>query len=467
MSKKGITKDIIAQLCAIVGKQNVLTSPEDLVCYSYDAGTVSHLPEVVVIPGTVEEISQVMELANHNRLPVVPRGGGTNICGASIPLSGGMVMVMQRLNRIMEIDADNMVAVVQPAVNTASFHATVEELGLFYPPDPQSAHMSTIGGNVAQNAGGPRGLKFGVTRDYVLGLQAVLADGRILRVGGKTIKNVTGYDLIRLFTGSEGTLGIITEVTLRLIPLPETNRTMLAIFDDLLDGAAAVAAVIKAKIIPTAMELMDQETMKLVETTKPCGLPVDAQAVILIQVDGRDNEVTEQAERIKKLCLACGAREVKLARTEKESAELWAGRRAAFICMAMKSPTPIVEDATVPRSMLPHMVNKIKQIASKYDLFIPIMGHAGDGNLHPIICTDERNQAEMARVHQAIDEIFRETISIGGTLSGEHGIGLAKRKYIETEFGEVGVSVMRQIKQALDPNHILNPGKVFVMEKAK
>ncbi len=459
-----LSDNFLTELRKIVGEDYVLSSPEDLVCYSYDAVTTTHLPDVVVFPASAEEVSAVLKVANGKGIPVVPRGGGTNICGASVPIKGGIVLAMNRMNKILEIDTENLVAVVQPGVVTGEFQRSVEAHGLFFPPDPQALNMSTIGGNVATNAGGPRGFKYGVTRDYVLGMQVVLADGRVMRVGGKTIKNVTGYDLTKLFTGSEGTLGVFTELTLRLIPLPEDKRTLLAIFDALPDGARAVSAIIKAKIIPTTLELMDQEAMQLIEASRPCGLPTDAASAILIEVDGSPVDVPVQIKKVAEVCAGCGAREVRVAATEEEAAQLWASRKAAFAAMARSTPTVMTEDITVPRNLLPVMVEKIKQIARKYQLRIPILGHTGDGNLHPIICTDERNAEEMARVHVAVDEMFREALALGGTLSGEHGIGLEKKKYLEWELGRTGVDVMRDMKRALDPNGILNPGKIFLRE---
>ncbi len=456
--------NIINELYQVIGKENVLTDKEDLICYSYDATSYSHLPEVVVVPSSAEEISLVLKVANKHRMPVVARGGGTNLCGASVPIKGGIVLAMHRLNKIIEIDGDNLVATVEAGVNTEKFQQAVEAKGLFYPPDPQSAKMSTMGGNVAQNAGGPRGFKYGVTRDFVLGMKVVLADGTILDIGGKTIKNVTGYDLTKFFTGSEGTLGVIIAITFRLLPLPEAKKTMLAVFGDLMDGARTISSIVKNKIIPVTLEMMDQETMGLIEKSKPVGLPTDAAAAILIEVDGSEHEVERQMKKIEKVARAEGATDVVVARTEEEAAKLWEGRKAAFGCMALSAVTPITEDATVPRSKLPEMVKFIKDVAKKYSLSIPVLGHTGDGNLHPIICTDENNLEEMERVEKAIDEIFKETLRLGGTLSGEHGIGLAKQKYMELEVGQDGLNLMRQLKKAVDPNNILNPGKIFLQE---
>lgn len=457
-----MNEEVLRRLQAIVGPENVFSEKEDLICYSYDATTMHHLPDVVVAPATTPEIVQIVKLANETGIPVVPRGGGTNISGGSIPIDGGMVTALHRMNKIKEIDTDNLTATVEPGVITAALHQAVEKIGLFYPPDPQSMFMSTMGGNVAENAGGPRGVKYGVTRDYVLGLEVVTPTGGVVRVGGKTIKNVSGYDLMRLFTGSEGTLGIITEITVRLLPLPEAKRTMMALFDSFADAAQAVAMVIKNRIIPTSIELMDREAMKIIEDFKPVGLPLDVAGIILFEVDGSTADVDRQIAKVEETCRACRARRVEVAQDETQAAKLWAGRRAAFGAMANRAPTVITEDATVPRSKVPDIVRCIQHVAAKYRLAIPILGHTGDGNMHPCILTDERNQEEWQRVEAAVDEIFRAAVDMGGTLSGEHGIGLIKQKYMAWEFGAEALKLMRAIKKAVDPNNILNPGKIFL-----
>lgn len=457
-----LPSDALNKLQQIVGKQYVLTTKEDLVCYSYDSTHLSHLPEVVVEPANAKEIAAIMQLANEIKVPVVPRGGGTNLSGGSIPLEGGIVLALRRMNKIIEIDCDNLTATVQPGVITLHLHQAVENIGLFYPPDPQSMAMATIGGNVAENAGGPRGVKYGVTKDYLLGLEVVTPTGEIIKLGGKTIKNVSGYDLIRLFAGSEGTLGIITEVTVRLLPLPESKMTILAMYDKLDNAAQTVSQIIRDRIIPTTIELMDHSTMELIENFKPVGFPMDVEGAILIEVDGSKEDVERQLGRVEQTCRACGATDVKVARTAAEAVPLWAGRRAAFGAMTRSTPTVITEDATVPRSKVPEMVRKIQDIALKYNLNIPILGHTGDGNMHPCILTDEYNKEEMKRVDSAVDEMFAAALELGGTLSGEHGIGLIKQKYMKWQFGDIGLDLMRKLKNAWDPNNILNPGKVFL-----
>ncbi|MBZ4654665.1 MAG: glcD1 [Peptococcaceae bacterium] len=452
----------LQELKNLLGEDRVLTKIEDRACYSYDASPYISEPQAVLIPRDTRDISGILKIASKYKMPVIPRGAGTGLSGGCVPVDGVFVLDMSKLNKIIEIDTKNLVAVVQAGVVLADLHRAVESLGLFYPPDPQSMNICTIGGNIATNAGGPRCFKYGVTKDYVLGLEVVLADGRIIRTGGKTIKNVSGYDLTRLFTGSEGTLGVITEVILRLIPLPRAKRTALALFNTLEDGAAAVSGIIERRIVPTTLELMDQDNMILIEKAKGVGFPMDAEAGILIEVDGKPREVAEDINLIAEICKEFGAREVRIAQTPEEAAALWAGRKASFGCLAQSTPSVFIEDATVPRSQLVTAIREFKALAKKYNLRIPILGHAGDGNLHPDICFDEKKPDEVARVEQCIDEMFSIALKLGGTLSGEHGIGIAKRKYVPWEFGEAGADVLRSIKNALDPLHILNPGKVLL-----
>jgi glycolate oxidase len=452
---------ILDELVAIVGREYVLTEPEDLVCYAYDATPIVHLPDVVVMPGNTAEVAAVVKLAHRQRLPVVPRGGSTNLSGGTVPLQGGIVLAMSRFDRLLEIDAENLTATVQPGVITADFHKAVEARGLFYPPDPASMTASTLGGNVGEGAGGPRAVKYGTTKDYVLGLEVVLPTGEVIRTGNKTVKNVAGYDLTHLFVGAEGTLGVVTEITVRLLPLPQAKQTLLAIYDDLDAAAQTVSSIIAQKIVPTTLELMDKVTMARIEAYKPVGLPLDAAATLLIEVDGDAAAVPRQAQVIAEACRACGAREVKLARSSQEADQLWTGRRAALAAAARYRPTLIVEDATVPRSQLPAAVRLVQDLAAKHQIEVAILAHAGDGNLHPLIMTDARDAVEMARVDAFSDEFFLGCLAMGGTLTGEHGIGYLKAKYMAAQFGEAGLGAMRAIKQALDPNNIMNPGKIF------
>ncbi len=458
--------EIVQELKAIVGDNWCLTSPADLYSYSFDATPLyQRLPDVVLLPASTEEVSGIMKVAHKHKIPVFTRGAGTNLSAGCVPgASGGIVLGLNRMNRILEIDEENLTATVQAGVVTADLHAAVEAKGLFYPPDPGSMKTSTIGGNVAECAGGLRGLKYGVTKDYVMGLEVVLADGRILRVGGKNVKEVAGYDLVKLMCGSEGTLGIITEVLVKLLPLPEARRTALAMFDDVEKAARAVSKIIANRIIPVTLEFMDNGTIRVVEDFAKIGLPVDAEALLLIQQDGPEVVCERDIRRIVEICREEGAFEVKLAKDSAEEAPLMAARRAALSALARRKPTTILEDATVPRSKIAPMVAAINRIAEKYGVQICTFGHAGDGNLHPTCMTDERDKEQIHRVEEAFAEIFEEALRLGGTITGEHGVGEAKAGYLEWRLGEVGIDVMKAIKRALDPDHLLNPGKMFARE---
>lgn len=452
---------LIAELKSIVGANNLNASPEDVICYSYDGTPTEWRPGAVVTPTTTRMVANVVKLANRERIPIVPRGAGTGLSGGSVPSSDSLVVALTKMNRILEIDVENLVGVVQPGVVTATFQTEVERHGLFYPPDPASQTASTLGGNVAECAGGPRGFKYGVTKDYVLGLEVVTPTGQIVRLGGKTIKNVTGYNLVQLFVGSEGTLGIVTEITLRLIPKPKANRTLLAVFPDIDDASRAVTSVVLAGIVPATIELMDNTTIRTVEDYLHAGLPVEADAILLIDIDGEETTVARQSEEIVDICRDSGASQVQAAATVQESDQLWRARRAVSASLARARPTKLGEDIVVPRKMIPAMVKRIQEISRKYNLPIAIFGHAGDGNLHPNILFDIRAADEVARVHQASDELFAAAVELGGTLSGEHGIGLLKKEYMLSGPGPEAVTLMRQIKTTLDPLGLLNPGKVL------
>jgi len=400
-------------------------------------------------------------VADREAIPVVPRGLGSGLAGGSIPAQGGIALNLTRMNRILEIDRVNMVAVVQAGVVTSDLQAEVARLGLYYPPDPSSQRHSSIGGNVACNAGGPHCLKYGVTADYVMGLEVVLADGRILRSGGKTIKKAVGYNLSQLFVGSEGTLGVITEATLKLIPPPKATRTAMVVFPQLIDASVAVTRILEAGIIPVALEIMDDTTIATVEAHKHMGLPLDVEAVLIIETDGEPDQAQREIEAIAEICRNSGAREVKVAADEKEGAALMAARKSVSPSLARRRPNKLGEDITVPRSAIPEVVRRIKQISQDTHLPIPIFGHIGDGNLHPNILFDRRDQEEFARVEQASRAIFAAAIELGGVLSGEHGVGLLKKPFLEQNLGPVAVAVMQALKQTLDPKGILNPGKIL------
>lgn len=445
----------------ITDPKRVLTEEHDLFSYSFDGSFGTFLPDVVVQPKSTQEVAALMKLANRDKIPVTPRGQSTCLSGGPLPVKGGIVMDLSKMNEKLEIYPDDLIAVVSPGVLTSEIHNAAEKYGFMYPPDPSSSHVSTIGGNLAENSGGPRGLKYGVTKDYVIGLEVVTPEGEVIRTGGKTVKNVTGYDLTKLIVGSEGTLGVITEATLRLIPKPPAQETLMAIFDDLVDSGRAISKVLSSGILPSKMEIMDQACVAAVENYQPVGLPTDAEAIILIEVDGHPNAVADEIKKVSEICHAAGARQVKVAGNAAEREELWRARKLVSPAIVKIKPTKISEDATVPRSKIPDMFHRLKEIRDKYQVHLVVFGHAGDGNLHPNIIADKRDKEEMRRVELAVGEIFEAAVELGGTLSGEHGIGTMKAPFMELELGSVGLDMMKRIKQAWDPNNIMNPGKIF------
>ncbi|MGO9611047.1 MAG: FAD-binding oxidoreductase [Verrucomicrobiia bacterium] len=441
---------------------NLRHSPEERIAYSYDAtAMLTQPPEAIVFVESSQQVSDVLKLANAEGFKVVPRGSGTNLSGGTIPVENGIVLVTVKMDRIQEIDPRNLTALVQPGVLTARIDEAAAAHGLFYPPDPGSLKVSTIGGNVAENSGGLRGLKYGVTRDYVLGLEVVLPTGDLLRCGTKCVKDVAGYSIKDLFIGSEGTLGIVTEILLKLLPRPAARKTMLAMFPSMTDAAETVSAIIAAKIIPCTLEFLDRTTIRCVEDYANIGLPLDAEAILLMETDGHPVVVEEEAARMIELAKQHHARDVRIARDAAEADKLTSARRAAFSALARVSPTTILEDATVPRSELATMIAFIQRTAEKYKLKIGTFGHFGDGNLHPTFLCDERNHEEIECVHAAFREIFEKAIALGGTITGEHGVGLAKKEFLEKFAGKTSLDVMRALKRTLDPNHVLNPGKIF------
>jgi glycolate oxidase len=456
-----IGKQILKELQIIVGKQHVLTEPEDLVAYSYDGTFAEHRPDLVVRPNSTEQVSAVMKVAWWEGIGVVPRGMASGLAAASVPMDGGLVLDLCRLNRILEIDELNFTATVEAGVVTQDLADTVAKKGFFYPPDPSSIKQSTLGGNAACNAGGPRCLKYGVTGDYVMGLTVVLADGRVLKTGGKAIKNVTGYNLTQLFVGSEGTLGIITELILKLVPLPKVARTAKAVFPRLADASRCVNNILIAGITPATIELMDETTIATIEEAMHLDLPLDVEAILIIESDGMDQEsVVKEIETIAEICRATGARDVEVARNEKERTALWTARRSISPSLARRAPNKLGEDISVPRSAIPDAVAAIKEISRQRGVPIAIFGHAGDGNLHPNILFDKRDPEQMEKMKQAAGDIFATSVRLGGTLSGEHGVGVLKLPFLEQDLGPLYIEVMDKIKQALDPKCILNPGKV-------
>jgi glycolate oxidase len=445
-----------------IGTEKVLSSPIDLIAYSFDGTFEQHLPDAVVLPETNEEVSAVVMIASQYDVPIVPRGMSTGLAGGAIPVRGGIVMSLTRMNRILEIDRENMTATVQAGVVTADLQAEVEKLGLFYPPDPASVKQSTIGGNVACNAGGPRCLKYGVTEDYVLGLTVVLADGRIMRTGGKAIKYVTGFNIDQLFVGSEGALGIITEVILRLIAKPPYIHTALVHFPTLDDAGRSVQAVLTRGLVPAAMELLDETAIECIEEAMKLGLPLDVEALLVIETDGADEDsVQREIDAIADICLQTGASRVDVARDEEEREDLWRARRSISPSLARRAPNKLGEDITVPRSAIPEAIRRIKAISAEYGLPIVVFGHAGDGNLHPNILFDRRDPVQWEKVEQIVGEVFHLALDLGGTLSGEHGIGTFKLPYMREALGLASINIQWRIKQAMDPQNILNPGKVL------
>lgn len=456
-----MNKEIYKALEKIVGPRHITARDADRQCYAYDATQIQARPDAVVFPGTTREIAEILKLANRYKFPVVPRGAGSGMSGGSVPIQGGVVLVLLRLNRIKEIDLQNFLAVVEPGVITRDLQQSVEAKGLFYPPDPSSSHFSTLGGNLAECAGGGRAVKYGVTRDYVLGLEVVLPTGEVLKTGVRTFKGVVGYDLTRLMVGSEGTLGIITEIILKLIPLPEARQTILAFFDQMALAARTVVEILQARILPSVLEFMDHSSIICVEEYLHLGLPSEAQALLLIEVDGDLESTARQGETIQRICKQIGATGIKRAATAQEAEELWKARRAISPAIFRLRPNKINEDIVVPRNKIPEAIERFEEIGRRFEFLIISFGHAGDGNIHVNVMYDGKNPGERERAQKAAGEIFKVVISLGGTLSGEHGIGVTKAPFLTLELDPLSLTLMKKIKDLLDPNQILNPGKIF------
>lgn len=456
-----LSDDLLTELRSLVGATEVLTEPEDLIPYSFDGTAVlQQRPGCIVFVHSTAEVAGVLKLANRERVPVVTRGSGTGLSGGSLPVPGCIVLCTVKLGRILEVDRANLTMLVEPGVTTLQIADAATAVGLFYPPDPGSMKISTIGGNVAENSGGLRGLKYGITRNYVMGLEIVLPDGEIMFCGNKCVKDVAGYSLKDLFIGSEGTLGVITQVLLKLIPKPAAKRTMVATFDAMDAAAQTVSDLIAAQIIPCTLEFLDRMTIRCVEDFAKVGLP-DCEALLLMESDGHPAQVEDEARQMVEIARKNGCLEVRVAKDEAEATQLAAARRSAFSALARVAPTTILEDATVPRSELATMVRFVEKVAKKYRLKVGTFGHMGDGNLHPTFLTDERNHEEMHRVEEAFHEIFDEAIRLGGTITGEHGVGVAKKNFLPKFAGAAQMRVMREFRRALDPLSILNPGKMF------
>jgi glycolate oxidase len=453
---------LLSSLREILGEAQVLSAPEDLIPYGFDGTAVlKQRPLAVVFPATAAEVAVVLKLARQHQAPVVTRGSGTGLSGGSVPVPGAVVLCLLRMDRILELDSRNLTLLAETGVVTQRIFDAADAMGLFYPPDPGSMKISTIGGNVAENSGGLRGLKYGVTRDYVIGLEVVLADGSICWFGSKCVKDVAGYNLRDLFVGSEGTLGVITRVLLKLLPKPASRQTLLVTYASMDAAAETVSAIIAAKVIPCTLEFLDRKTIHCVEDFARVGLPREAEAVLLIEADGHPAAVADEAATIAALARRHGATDVRLARNATEAQQLAMARRSAFSALARLRPTTILEDATVPRSELVKMVRFIADVAARHELDIATFGHFGDGNLHPTFLTDERNPTEMHRVELAMKEIFAFALGLGGTITGEHGVGLAKKPFLRQQLGDASHDLLKQIKHTLDPEGLLNPGKIF------
>jgi len=455
-----LDKKIRKKLLRLFGKADVLLEPEDLFFYQYDASLDRGMPDAVVFPRSAEQIVALVKLVKEHHLPLIPRGSGTNLSGGTIASWGGIIIQFSHLNRILEIDIDNRCAVVEPGVYNLDLQTALAPYGFYFAPDPASQRVSTIGGNVAENAGGPHCLKYGVTANHILGLEIVTADGEVLQLGGKG-EPPPGYDLMSLIIGSEGTLGIVTRATVKILPLPETIKTMLAIFGSMEQAANAVSEIIARGIIPATLEMMDKPIIQTVEKAHHLGYPLDAEAVLLVELDGPAAGMEAQATEIKNICQSNGAYQIDSAETGDQRDALWKGRRLSFGSLTMLQPSIMIADGTVPRSKVPAVLNKVMQICDKYKLKVGNVFHAGDGNLHPFILFDERNPVATQKVKQACDEILKVCIQQGGTISGEHGIGLEKKNAMKMLFTNAELAAMQRIKTIFDPEGILNPNKIF------
>ncbi|MBN1691973.1 MAG: FAD-binding protein [Dehalococcoidales bacterium] len=455
----------IEKLRKIVGKENVLESVEQMVAYSYDATNIwSHLPDVVVFPTKTEEISEILKFANENGIPVTPRGGGTNVSGGSIPIKGGIILCTTKMGRIIEISKTNLNATVEPGVVLQDFQEALAMEGLFFPPDPQSFAGCTMGGVIAENSGGPSCLKYGVAKQYVLGLEVVLADGRVMKLGGLTPKNRTGYELIMLFTGSEGTLGVISKITLRLLPAPRASKTIVAVFSDVAVAGETVTAIIASSVLPSKVEFLDSWTFEKLRGLLPDYVLDISQLVLLIQVDGLPQTVDAETQQILDICKQW-AREVRVAADADEAEKYWQARGAHFSDIHSRAHTIVNEDVSVPRDKIADFIRLGRESAKRHDVPISFAGHVGDGNFHPAVLTDSRDKEHYQRALKCVDEIIDIALNLGGVLSGEHGIGLEKQRFLKKAMDPLAIETMKKIKDILDPNHILNPGKIWEESK--
>jgi glycolate dehydrogenase FAD-linked subunit len=440
--------------------ERVLWRRDELLLYEYDALSASRLPEAVVFPETTEEVVRVVGLAVEHSIPLIPRGAGTGLSGGAVATKGGIVLSLARMKRILEIDVENRRARVQPGVVNQDLSAAVADEGLYFAPDPSSQKACTIGGNVAENSGGPHTLAYGVTTNHVLGLEVVLPDGKLLRTGAKFCDR-PGYDLTGLIVGSEGTLGIVTEITVRLMKLPETVATLLAVYDRVLDATRTVAAITAQGITPAALEMMDGFTLRAIEAATRAGYPIDSAAVLLIEIEGLSEAVEEEAEKIETVCRENHAGEIRRAKNEAERSLLWKGRKNAFGALGRISPNFYVQDGVIPRTRLPEMLEYVEEVGRRHSLQIGNIFHAGDGNLHPLLMFDARNKDQCRRVGVAAKEIMARCVDLGGSITGEHGVGVEKNELMPLIFSSDDMEYQRRIKDTFDPSGMLNPGKVF------
>lgn len=438
----------------------ISTSPEDLVCYGFDASGIEGAASMVAWPKSTEEVVRLMKYASRHAMPVVPRGAGTGMTAGSVPSRGAVVLSLEKMDRVLEMDAANLNVLVEPGLINGKLQRELSPEGYFYPPDPASMNFCTLGGNVAENAGGPRALKYGVTRDYVMQLEAVLPSGEVITAGVRTRKGVVGYDLAGLLVGSEGTLAVVTKIRLRVLPLPEAVTTLLAFFSDPEASGKAVTGIIASGIIPRTLEFMDREAILAVEGYKPAGLPTDVGAMLLVELDGHPRAIEEEAAKVVDICGSCGA-EVEAAANDAARERLWESRRAVSPALHHMGMRKINEDVVVPRSALPRMLAFLEELSEKSGIRIINFGHAGDGNIHVNIMTPRGDEALYAKAQGLVSVIFREVLSLGGTISGEHGVGLTKAAYIGMEIDRRELELMRGIKRLFDPKNILNPGKIF------
>jgi len=456
-------KKPVDKLVEVLGKEKVSTSLVERKLYSYDATPIPierALPSAVVFPASQEDVQKLVKVCYEEEIPIFPRGAGSGLTGGAVPtLEKGVVVSFERMNRF-QVDVDNATAVVEPGVITYEFQQEVERFGLFYPPDPSSFKYSTIGGNIAENAGGPRCLKYGVTREYVLGLTAVIKEGEVIKTGNPVIKDVAGYDITKLFVGSEGTLGLITSAVLKLIPKPKARGTALILFKNLEDVGRVVAKIMTSGIFPSALEFMDRDAIRAVEEFKPVGLPKDVSALLLVEVDGSPQSVKEDIKAVEGLAKAMGL-EVKVAEDEESAEKLWTARKSLGPALGNLRTGKINEDVVVPRVYLSEAIRDYRKVAEKYGLLMAIFGHIGDGNLHVNLLYDKKNKEEEERAERAVDEVFEITLRYNGSITGEHGVGLTKRKFLEYQFGPVGMEILRGIKKVFDPKNLFNPGKVI------